>query len=226
MTEGAQPLYAYLLTEADWDDQILLFLLEVLTGRQMKEVRTRFRKGGIGEAKRLLAPMLATIRRSGVQDHAVFVVAMDNDRAREHRAPDQPDHVTGPHPESKPCRFCALSERVAELLPDGHPIPGAIAVPVQMIEAWLLMIHDANKYPDEAALPSCARRDKPAAQRHYGNDPPMQLKDLWDDECRNAKMTAADLAADCISRLDHTSLAARSPSFRLFRNQVMAWSLK
>jgi hypothetical protein len=213
------PRHLYLLTEDDSDDQIFLFLMEMMTGRRLDIVTTKLRRGGgIGEVRKKLPYMIALIRRAGVQASAVFTVALDNDRAPEH-----PNHVIRAHVAGTVCRHCGLLGTLHELFPDGWPIPRAIAVPVQMLETWLLLMHDRVKYPVESALPLCARREQPVAVRHYGPNPPPQLKDLVDLEREAAGLSRADFALECIGGLDVEDLATRSPSFSLFRDQVAAW---
>jgi hypothetical protein len=92
-----------------------------------------------------------------------------------------------------------------------------------MIESWLLLLHDPLKYRAESELPVCARRDQAVAIRHYGPNPPPQLKDLVEQECKATGKTKSDFALDCVLRLDIADLAARSPSFALFHQQVAGW---
>jgi hypothetical protein len=108
-------------------------------------------------------------------DDTCFVIGIDNDRAVEH-----PTHERRAHSREEGCRHCGLTDAIYTGMPNGWPIPGAVAVPVQMIEAWLLLMHDVERYPQEATLPVCARRDQETARRLYGADPPPQLKDLVD----------------------------------------------
>jgi hypothetical protein len=217
MAGAAVPAQLYFLTEDDWDDQVLLFLLEMMTGRRLDVVRTRLRRGGgIGEVRKKLALMFAAIRRLGAQDGLVFTVAVDNDRAVPHAAHGANRDLA--------CRHCGVDEEIHRLLPDGRSIPGAIAVPVEMLEAWILLMHDPTTYAREYDLPRCARRYQPIAIRTYGAMPPPQLKDLLESECVRIGRTRTELAEAAVLRLDAEDLAARSPSFALFRRQVIAWA--
>jgi hypothetical protein len=212
--------YLFLLTEDDSDDQIIVFLLEMMTARRFEVTTTKMRRGGgVGEVRRKLPLVLAAIRRMGIVEGAAFTVVLDNDRALQH-----PGHLVEPHhgPDVR-CRHCELRDALDRCLPDGWPIPGAIAIPVQMIEAWLLLLHDKTKYPLESGLPLCARRDQPIAVRHYGAAPPPQLKDLVDLERAATAKNRHDFALGCALALDMQDLAARSPSFALFAKQVLAW---
>jgi hypothetical protein len=207
----------YLLSEDDFDEQVYVFVLEGLLSSRVEPVPLRLRRGGgLGEVRKKLPLLLKIIQRTGSQEGMRFVVGIDNDRAVEH-----PTHEAKPYSKSEPCRHCGLTDAIHAEMPDGWLIPGAIAVPVQMIEAWLLLMHAPEKYRDEASLPACPWRDRPAARSVYGDDPPPQLKDLFDAE-RGAS-SKADFALECVLKLDATDLAARSPSFARLRDAVTTW---
>jgi hypothetical protein len=210
--------HVYLLSEDDFDDQVYVLVLEALLATRVERLPMRLRRGGgVGEVRKKLPLLLSVIRRTGPLDDTAFVVAIDNDRALEH-----PSHAPQRHSRDEPCRDCALTDAICAGMPDGRPIPGAIALPVQMIESWLLLMHDAERYPAESRLPPCARRDGAAARELFGATPPPQLKDLVDFE--RGTSSKADFAVECVLRLDPASLAARSPSFARFREQVAAWA--
>lgn len=209
--------HVYILSEDDFDDQVYTYILEMLISGRVEVVQVRLRRGGgIGEVRKKLRLLLALIRQVGVQPDMYFVVAMDNDRALEH-----PSHEPRPHSEDAPCRHCALIEAVYAGMPDGWPIPGAIAVPVQMIETWLLLMHDRARYPEESVVPPFGRSDQPIARRLLGANPPPQLKDLVDAE--RGRATRTEFSLNCVLRLDPEDLGDRSPSFRRFRDQVSEW---
>jgi hypothetical protein len=212
--------FVYLLSEDDSDDQIYVYILEWLLAARVDVDQMRLRRGGgIGEVRRKLPLLLATIRRGGQPDETRFVVAIDNDRAIEH-----PAHAPQPHSRPEPCRHCGLMNSIHAAMPDGFPIHHAIAVPVQMIESWLLLMHDAAKYPTEAELPVCKRRDQAAARQLLGADPPMQLKDLVEAEWRaSGAASRMDFALACVLKLDADDVARRSPSFHRFRDDVARW---
>jgi hypothetical protein len=209
----------YILSEDDFDDQVYVYVLEALLGARVDPIPVRLRRGGgIGEVRKKLPLLLGMIRRTGPVDDTYFVVAIDNDRHPQHSA-----HVpTEPH--ARGCRHCDLMDAVHAATPDGWPIPGAIAVPVQMIEAWLLLMYDPKRYEREATLPQCGWQHQPIAQRVYGAAPPPQLKDLAEKEQREADIaTKADFALTCVLRLDPADLAQRAPSFAHFQLQVSRW---
>jgi hypothetical protein len=211
--------HVYILSEDDFDDEVYVYVLEALLGAHVAPVPVRLRRrGGIGEVRKKLRLLLDMIRHTGPVDDTYFVVAIDNDRAPEHSKHEPAA------PRARGCRHCDLDDAVHAATPDGWPIPGAIAVPVQMIEAWLLLMYDPARYEREATLPQCGWRDQDVARRVYGADPPPQLKDLTEKERREADIaTKSDFAAECVLRLDATDLAQRSPSFAHFQRQVSRW---
>ena len=209
--------HVYILSEDDFDDQVYAYLVEMLLSVRVDVVPMRLRRGGgIGEVRNKLRLLLGHIQHVGVQESTFFIVAMDNDRALEH-----PAHQPRPHGDGTPCRHCGLIAAIHTGMPDGWPIPGAVAVPVQMIEAWLLLMHDRGLYPEESRLPPFARRDQASAWRLMGPDPPPQLKDLVDAE--RGVATVLDFALQCVLAINPEDLAARSPSFGSFLEQLSGW---
>jgi hypothetical protein len=209
----------YVLSEDDVDDQAYVYVLEALLGAHVDLVPVRVRRsGGIGEVRKRLPLLLSILRHTGQVDDTYFVVAIDNDRKPQHSEHEQ----EAPH--ARGCRHCDLEDAIHAAMPDGWPIPGAIAVPVQMIEAWLLLMYDPARYPLEATLPYYGRRGQPIARSFYGAAPPPQLKDLTDMEQRDAGIAAkSDFAMACVLRLDAADLARRAPSFAHFQRQVSPW---
>jgi hypothetical protein len=209
----------YVLSEDDFDDQVYVYVLEVLLQTRVDVLPLRLRRGGgIGEVRKKLPLLVSAIRRTGPVDDTYFVVAIDNDRVPQHAAHVQ--HV----PHESECRHCRIMDAIHEGMPDGWPVPGAVAVPVEMIEAWLLLMYDPVRYARESDLPACAGRDQEVARQRYGADPPPQLKDLFEKEKQDARSaTKADFALACVLRLDPAALAERAPSFAHFRQQVSGW---
>jgi hypothetical protein len=210
--------HVYLLSEDDFDDQVYVYLLETLLSVPVEPIPRRLRRGGgIGEVRKKLPLLLSQLRRTGPTEDTFFLIGIDNDRAIEH-----PSHERLVHTRVETCRYCALTRAIHTGLSDGWPIPGAIALPVQMIESWLLLMHDPVLYPQESTLPACAWSHQEAARALYGAHPPPQLKDLVAASLRasHQSRTKADFALECVLRLDAEGLAARSPSFDRFRREV------
>lgn len=219
--------YLYLLTEDDNDDLFFEACLEKLTGLsfQLDNTRIRMRKGaGIAETRRMLRLVLQDLQRAGKQKNTYLVVTVDNDRAALH------PHHTARHEltaveKPKACRFCELQRAITELWgnnPAQWPVQVAIAVPVEMLESWLLLICG---HPPET-LPIFGTKAQPTTARYFApHQPPDQLKDLCQVEMTRAAIKAkAEFYLDCAaSRLDPAKLAAQSPSFADFKQQVKRW---
>lgn len=219
--------YLYLLTEDDNDDLFFEGCLEKLTGLsfQLHDARGRLRKGsGIKETRRMLRLILQDLRRSGRQENAYLVVTIDNDRAVTH-----PHHTTrydlATAEKPKLCRVCELQQEIEAAWGTDReqwPVKAAIAVPVEMLESWLLLI--CGHLPE--SLPIFARKAQPTAVRYYTtHQPPDQLKDLCQMEMMQAGIhTKAEFYLACVmNRLDPETLAAQSPSFAAFKGQVEQW---
>lgn len=102
------------------------------------------------------------------------------------------------------------------------PVKAAIAVPVEMLESWLLLICG---HPPES-LPLFARQKDAAAARFYAPQRVSnQLKDLCQLEMTQASIQSmADFCLECaVNRLEPDELAAQSLSFAAFKRQVEEW---
>jgi hypothetical protein len=218
--------YLYLITEDDNDDLFFEGCLENLTGLtfQMDNTRRRLRKGGgIKEAQRMLRLVLQEIRRFGTQENIYLVVAIDNDRAPEHPFHQQLPGLNATEQRMN-CRFCELLQIIEDALGKDRsqwPIRGAIAVPVQMLESWLLLScgHQAD------SLSLFASKAQPIAARYYApRQPTDQLKDLCTLERQKAaNLSMTEFCLICAHSLNTETLAEQSPSFANFKTQVDSW---
>ena len=226
--------FLYVISEDDSDDLFYELCVERITGKQFAVDSRRLRRGGgIAAARRMLALILKQIKYIGPVDDTYFVVSLDNDRCRvhpEHQSPLDPNKISRlpKHERDKPCRFCELRHLVIETLgpEESWSIKGAIGVPVQMLESWLLLISNPDAYSEESQLPLFSRRTKPLAREYYRpRQPPAQLKDLREVEKARLGIEATEeYCLYCVEQLDPDDLSARSSSFSLFRAQVLAWS--
>ncbi len=137
--------FIYILSEDDNDDAFYKGCIEKMTGKSYDLISRRLRKGGrISQVRKYMPILLRDIRYAGHVDNTFFVIALDNDRS-----PAHPNHekLPGFHKlpkkeQRKTCRFCEIERVVVQILGDDRekwPIRGATAVPVQMMESWLLM---------------------------------------------------------------------------------------
>jgi hypothetical protein len=93
-----------------------------------------------------------------------------------------------------------------------------------MLESWLLLISNPGKYINEQNLPPFAKRDSSSAKYYYKSNPPQQLKDLREIEKERLEIGSnREFCKYCADQLDPADLSQRSPSFKQFMDEVMAW---
>lgn len=219
--------YLYILSEDESDSLFYEACLEKLTGKTFTKISRRSEPAsGLTEVRRNLRFFLSDIVRTGHVENSYFLIAIDNDRS-----PVHPDHAQidglSRVDRSKTCRFCELTKAIEDKLGTDHaqwPIKGAIAVPVEMLESWLLTMLG---YEVEA-LPFFPEKRRAAAQNFYSpKQPPDQLKDLCEQE--QAKLNISnkkEFYLHCVfdAQCDLDTLAKMSDSFALFKAQVEAWT--
>jgi hypothetical protein len=221
----------YILSEDENDENFYNLCVEKIKAQGFQLVPIRLRKAsGIAKVRRNLPWLVNQVSHYRQAQQVFFVIALDNDRS-----PTHPDHQRIPHiaklpkkEQTRPCRFCELEKVLHEILGRNRSqwsIKGAIAVPVQMLESWLLLICNPSQYQNEAALPYFAEKSQPIAQRYYAPHPPgPQLKDLKAIEKSQLGLTSEeDFCLHCIDKLAPGDLAAIAPSFELFKRQIDAW---
>lgn len=218
--------YLHILTEDENDDFFFSLCLEKMTGKQFQVISKRLRVGaGISNVRQNLRLMLNDIVRTGEVEDNFFLVVVDNDRSPEHPQHNRLDGLAD-HERSKSCRFCELQMSMYEILGEDRtiwPIKGAIAVPVQMLESWLLLILDVQENEDD--LPLFSWKKQTITQRFYAPQiPPDQLKDLCElEKDRLDETDNASFYFRCIEQLNVEDLANKSRSFALFKEQVDQW---
>ncbi len=219
--------FLYLLSESDNDDAFYKACVERLTGKTLELISRRLRRGGgLSELRSKSRILLGQIKHTGYVEETFFLIALDNDRSPVHPTHEQRSGLSKKE-KQKVCRYCEIDALIQSILGerDEWPIPGAVAVPVEMLESWLLLICDGEKYQDEASLPPFARKDQKLARDfHARKNPPDQLKDLCDLEKQERGIGGAlEFVVYCAGRFDLDDLAARAPSFALFKRQVDSW---
>ncbi|MGD1019797.1 MAG: hypothetical protein ABSA12_10835 [Verrucomicrobiia bacterium] len=221
----------YLLTESDTDDLFYEACAERMTGAPFTPVPRRLRQGGgITEVRKALPYVLSEIKQMQKGSGAHLLIALDNDRAPhaaalEALSPEQRRAL--PNRDShKQDRYAALLATLHETLGYDHskwPIPVAIAIPVEMLETWLLLTALGGQ---ANALPRFAWQDSDGARQFHGtSQPPPQLKDLtYLSIVRDGFPNAFDWIFHLVfERLDPIDLANRSASFALFKQCVDQW---
>lgn len=227
MTEN----WVYILSESDYDDLFYTLCLETMTKQGYHLISRRMRPGsGISSVRRSIRLLLKDIVHTGRVEQTFFVIALDNDRCPVHPQHEQIPHIhkLPDREQHKQCRFCEIEQSVQDILGKNRhcwPIQGAIAVPVQMLESWLLLICNQDTYKDERALPLFAWKSQTLAQRYYAPEQPDdQLKDLKEREKVRLQLTSEeDFCLYCIEHLVPETLARIAPGFALFKQQVEEW---
>lgn len=225
--------FLHLLSEDDNDDLFYQACLEKITNCNYEIVPTRLRKGGgIGAVRQALSLFMAGIKNTGPVEATFFLISVDNDRRCLHPDHSQRENFNqlSKREQTDPCRYCEIEGRIQEKLGqdrDQWPIPGAIVIPVEMLESWLLLICNSEKYGSEAKLPIFSEKTKPSAETYYGgkNKVPDQLKDLVDAERNALEQSKQEFYQHCASMLEPDSLASISPSFAQFLDQIQGWSI-
>jgi len=223
--------YLYILSEDENDDIFYKGCVEKITGEHFELIPRRIRKGGgIYKVRKHLPLLLRDIKFSGSVENTFFLIALDNDRS-----PTHPNHETQEFfyklhkkEQVKKCRYCEIENLTKQILGIDRnlwPISGAIAVPVQMIESWFLLICDSKKYENEKNLPIFAKQKSEIAKRYYApNKPSKQLKDLCTDERKKLQMNLKkDFCKYCADNLIPEKLKIISSSFSLLNSQVVNW---
>jgi hypothetical protein len=226
-----QTNFLHLLSEDDNDDFFYKACVEKITDREYEILPTRLRKGGgICEVRKSLPLFLANIQFTGFVETTFFLISVDNDRRCTHPEHSQREDFSklSKKEQTDPCRFCEIEGRVQENLGQDReqwPIPGAIVIPVEMLESWLLLICNREKYGSEAQLPIFAEKIKSSASKYYGspNKVPDQLKDLAEAERQSLGQNKREFYQHCASILEPNNLASVSPSFAQFLVQTQSW---
>lgn len=161
------------------------------------------------------------LKRFYAQCAQFAIVGVDNDgdvdldRAGANEDPNHPRHDNHHGAVLAGCRYCQIMQAIAQVRPQlnwipkkpGSTWPILVAVPVEMIETWLLILRDGN--------PSFQRRPRSVQkQLLYGRPVATKSEVLRVALPLVHNMTAADAAG----------LARVSPSFQDFSGQIFAAS--
>lgn len=215
--------FLYILSEGDRDEIFYDLIAERVTGRSYERPSDfRLRRGANWKTALAGGRMLLNRVKHWKEPQDVAVIlAIDNDRAPGHPgSPPHPRPLVG-HDLKKPPRFPAVTQMLTETLGadrSAWPIDVAVAMPVEMIESWVLLLCN----PQRPALPLFAEATQASARAYYGTTPSPQLKNL-------CKTEAAALAKPLdeyfwhATEQDIEAAAAISPSFRMFVDELEQW---
>ena len=212
----------YILCEGERDEMFFELLAERVTGMTFQRPTDfRLRRGANWKSAMANARMLMSYvkRWQGSQDIGV-IIAVDNDRAPQHPASPVYPRTLSRSDQNKAPRFNALVQMVEDALGTDRTlrtVDVALAVPVEMIESWVLTLLD----PSRATLPIFAEAKQATARHYHAGHAPPQLKDL----CHLAR--SADESMDELfwraTEQDIEAAAVASPSLRMFIAELKDW---
>ena len=217
----------YLVAESNADEEFYAACAARLTGQQFEKCALRNRKGdGVDAVKRQLKNAVVMAKASaGGPEPVFFLAAIDNDRAPhpENAGLDRSRLI--PEERSRPAREPWMRETVEEVLTknrDAWSLHVALAVPVEMIESWIVR---ARRAAEPQPTPHFSKADSDRARRYYAPvEPPRQWKALAAEEQRKCEHTdKLAFYEQVVRELDADALAARSLSFRMFKVWLDAW---
>ncbi len=231
----------YLVTESDNDAVFFTLCASKMTGVEFAPWPLKNRKGdGIAAVQTQLRYTLREVKSFARNSQPVaFIAAIDNDRAphEEHTTTEAaggtPRRVgTGldraklnQSERSRPNRLGWMEATVEGELGanrEAWPMPVALAVPVEMLESWI--VRSLRDHPPQP-MAHFSKADSERARSYYApTDPPSQWKELAAQE--QTRLGCADkreFYCRVVEKLDAAMLASRSLSFRMFKKWMDAW---
>jgi len=221
----------YLVSESDNDAFFYALCAEKLTGNLFEPVPLKNRKGaGVSAVrKQLRYALLGARAAAGGAEPVAFIAAMDNDRAPHPENAALPPMGTGldrarlsEEERGRASRLDWLEQLVMEVLTpnrEAWPLWVALAVPVEMIESWI--VRAPREHPPQPT-PHFSLAESERARIYYAPAaPPPQWKDLAAIE--KGDTDQRDFYARVVHELDAATLATRSLSFRMFKEWLDRW---
>uniref|UniRef100_UPI003782D75C hypothetical protein n=1 Tax=Prosthecobacter sp. TaxID=1965333 RepID=UPI003782D75C len=214
------------MAESEGDALFYIACAERIHGTAFESKFYESRRGtGIAQARRMLRYMLADVRHSSGGGPGIFwIAALDNDRSPQHPDGARPPGILSAFDQRKANRYAELQ---AEVSNHGVSCPGAIAVPVEMIESWILQALSPSAMLN---LPAFAEQTAALAIDYYrinlNSPPPPQLKDLAYAAMRQHHCQEwYEFLIEVAGTLDANTLAQQSRSFALFRDALLQWQI-
>jgi hypothetical protein len=223
----------YLLTESEADSLFYEACVERISGKTFTPTEHhKVRKGsGISAVRAALQLSLQQIQPVSKTSGLHLLIAMDNDRSPHALATEA---LTGNQRTKLAKADAHQADRYDDLLstlknhlgsePVDWEIPVAIAIPVEMLESWLILIARGGNSND---LPRFTTSDSWRARRFYQpHHPPPQLKELSrqvqkEDGIQDKQEWMLVLVTQ---KLNPAKLAQTSSSFALFKNWLDRWA--
>jgi hypothetical protein len=218
-------MYLYILCEGESDETFYERLCERLTGKSF-EISADFRvrhgsnwKTAMAAARLLLTKVIK--HWQGNQDVGV-VIAVDNDRAPGHPGSTPSQRALPPNDLKKEPRYSNLHTMIRDALgqdENAWPVNVGLAVPVEMIESWVLTLIDPSR---ANSLPHFSLASQHSARSYHGGKTPPQLKDMRDAEAVKLGMTLDEFFWHAAER-DIAAAEHASPSLRMFCDELRRW---
>lgn len=236
--------YLYILCEGERDEMFYERLAERVTGQSFEaDQEFRLRHGSNWKTAIAAAQLLIQrVRRWTSRQDIAVIIAVDNDRAPGHPAATAPARPLPKADQKKEPRYAKLVAMLEEALGKERtnwPVEVALAVPVEMLESWVLTLLAPTRAelpfnlrrrlradplaPTRAELPLFSEASSRLAREYHGAKPPPQLKDLCKDAAAASGISLMELfwkaAESDLSAAEHAS-----GSLRLFLEDLQSWT--
>ena len=218
----------YVVAESDNDAYFYALCAEMMTGFGYELVAIRSRKrSGYSAVEKLVKGNLRKARReaNGGADVS-FIAGIDNDRTPHPENASMDRQKLNDEERNRGSRLDWLTDVYRKELendPLARRLQTAIAVPVEMLEAWIVQaLRESELQPARYFSKSESQR---ARAFYHPTEPPPQWKDLAAEE--QARVEIANKQSfylHVVSTMDMDALAKRSLSFRIFKDALALWT--
>lgn len=215
----------HILSESDADSFFYERIAERVTGMRFTPSDIRLRRGsGESQVRASLKLLLSKFPKHTPRPDTAVLIALDNDRCPGHPGASAYPRLLTSAERRRPSRWKEIEDAMQARWGENRnawPVDIAVALPVEMIESWVLLLLN----PDRGPLPIHSREtDVSAIAYHAPSKPDLQLKDLADEEARSRRISKHELMMDAAEAGDLAELERISPSFRSFVEDLRKWS--
>lgn len=214
----------HILSESDSDAFLYERIAERVTGSTFTRCDIRLRKGdGVSKVTASIKLLLSMFPRQTPRPECALLFAIDNDRCPDHPGASAYSRELTSAERRRASRWRFIHDAMIDRWGENRgtwPVDVAVAVPVEMIESWILLLLN----PERGPLPIHSLSSHRSAIAYSDPMPPEpQLKELTKAEATNRILTKQELmmaAVEC----DLDAVARVSPSFRMFVDDLRNWS--
>ena len=217
----------YIVSESDNDATYYAMCADLVTGNQYEVVGIKSRKRrGYPAVQALLDGNLRRAHgEANMGSDVSFIVGIDNDRSPSEENAGIDRSKLNEEERNRTSRLAWMSAIFEDVLGanrNAWPLPVAMAVPVEMIESWLVR---ALRNQELQPARYFSRADSLRAREFYRPlNPPPQWKDLAEEEHANTQIgTKPEFYLHVLTSCPLESLAERSLSFRMFKQWLDTW---